>query len=61
MLPGATMVVLIETVIQVADEVSPQVLDAVTQSVPPVVVAFTTRLVVPCPETMAHPAGTLQV
>jgi hypothetical protein len=47
-------------VIQVA-ELVPQVFEAVTQMFPPVAPKVTVILVVPCPELMVAPPGTVQV
>jgi hypothetical protein len=55
------MVVINETGKQVAVEVRLQALVAVTQTLPPLVPALAVMLVVPCPLTMVHPVGTVQV
>jgi hypothetical protein len=55
------MVVAIETGRHEADEVTPQEFVAVTHRLPPVVPDTTSMVLVPCPEEMVHPAGTVQV
>jgi hypothetical protein len=59
--PGACMVVIMETAMQVGEETMLQALVAVTQTFPPLLPAFAVMLRVPCPLTSVHPVGSVQV
>jgi hypothetical protein len=58
---GAGEVVTILTGIQVFEDMMPHELVAVTQILPPEVPDVTIILVLPWPEVMLHPVGTVQV
>ena len=59
--PGALGRTVAGVKITVLEDPLPQPFTAATDKVPPVVPAFTTIEVVPWPETMVKPAGTVQV
>jgi hypothetical protein len=58
---GAVNVLVMLTATQVEGEIMPHELVAVTHMFPLAVPDVTTMLVVPCPEVMAHPVGTVHV
>ena len=60
MVPGVETALIIEIVRHVGVLVA-QILLAVTQIFPPVVPDVTEMDVVPCPELMVHPEGTVQL
>ena len=55
------MEVMIETDMQDDEEVTPQILVAVTQIFPPDVPEVAMMAVLPCPEVMVHPDGTVHI